>query len=193
MYSKEFFNGMMTERLLTQSKKVFDQHRPQPIPLHTPPIHHYHQTIVEVEKPSPTPPPPGIAPEYFESIQANKAYEAYVFPLSIVSRHLLEANYIEPELGKFEKIAHDSLLKSQANFFSNLDSIGLEALSLVTSSDLKYMQNFFAYLNKSNDLIYSSALRATKSRFKTNDQIALLDRDLLETQLLLNDSDDNSF
>lgn len=189
MYSKEFFNGMINQQILDKSKKVFDQHRPQPIPLAPQPVHHYHETVVEVEKRSPAPPPPGVHPGYFESIQANKIYDAYVFPLSIVSRHLIDAKYIEPKLGKFETIASDSLLKSQANFLSTIDSAGMEALSLVTTSDLKYMQNFFAYLNKSNNLIYASALNATKSTYKTNDQRALLNRDLLETKLLLNDSE----
>lgn len=187
MYGADYFNGMINQQILDRSKKVFDQHRAQPIPLAPQPIHHYHETVVETEKRSPTPPPPGIHPGYFESIQANDMYDAYVFPLSIVSRHLLDAKYIEPKLGKFETIASESLLKSQANFFNTLDAAGMEALSLVTSSDLKYMQNFFAYLNKSNDLIYSSALNATKSTFKTNDQRALLDQDLLETKLLLSD------
>lgn len=185
MFNKEYFNGMMTERLLTESSNLFRS--PQ---AHIPTsdvVNVYRTKVVEVEKPLPPPPPPGMHPGYFESIQANDVYDAYVFPLSIVSRHLLDAKYIEPKLGKFETIASESLLKSQANFFNTLDAAGMEALSLVTSSDLKYMQNFFAYLNKSNDLIYSSALNATKSTFKTNDQRALLDQDLLETKLLLSD------
>ena len=182
MYSTDYFNGMMNQQILDKSKRVFDQSRANPIPLAPQPIHHHYETVVEVEKPSPLPLPEGLPAGYFESINAKLAVGAYVFPLTVLSRHLLEAKYIEPKIGKFETIASESLLKNQAHFMSTVESIGPDSLSLITSSDLKYMQNFFAYLNKSNDLIYSSALNVAKSRFRTNDQRALLERDLLDTE-----------
>mgnify|MGYP006139417593 CR=1 FL=1 len=182
MYSTDYFNGMMNQQILDKSKRVFDKSRANPIPLAPQAVHHHYETVVEVEKPSALPLPEGLPPGYFEAINAHLAYEAYVFPLTVISRHLLEAKYIEPKIGKFETIASESLLKNQAHFMSTVESIGPDSLSLITSSDLKYMQNFFAYLNKSNDLIYSSALNVAKSRFRTNDQRALLERDLLDTE-----------